>query len=138
MNRYTMKDIKVGISESFEVAVTKEMMEAFKAITGDVNPLHTDVNFAKEKGYSDTVVYGMLTSSFLSTLAGVYLPGENSLIREVEVKLKKPVFAGDVLKVKGEVTEVNTDFNIFVMKVSIVNQNGDKVLRGKMQMGVLE
>jgi len=138
MNRYTMKDIKVGICENFEVTVTKDMMESFRIITGDVNPLHTDESFAKGKGYPDTVVYGMLTSSFLSTLAGVYLPGENSLIREVEVKMKKPVFAGDVLKVTGEVTEVNADFNIFVMKVSIVNQNGDKVLRGKMQMGVLE
>jgi len=138
MNKYTMKDIKVGLKESFSVTVTSEMMDGFKAITGDINPLHTDEAFAKANGFADKVVYGMLTSSFLSTLAGVYLPGENSLIREVEVKMKKTVFVGDTLTVTGEVSEINTDFNIFVMKVTIVNQDGEKVLRGKMQMGVLK
>lgn len=138
MNKYTIDDIYVGLKESFQVTITESMMEAFRNITGDINPLHTDEEFAKSKSYPDKVVYGMLTSSFLSTLAGVYLPGEKSLIREVEVKMKKPVFVGDELIVSGEVTEVNSDFKIFSMKVEIVNQKGDKVLRGKMQMGVLE
>lgn len=138
MNKYTMSDITQGLKESFEVTITKEMMDSFKAITGDVNPLHTDEDFAKANNYPDKVVYGMLTSSFLSTLAGVYLPGENSLIREVEVKMKKAVFVGDRLTITGEVTDVNKDFNIFEMKVTIINQDGEKVLRGKMQMGVLK
>lgn len=137
MNQYTIDDINVGLKESFSVTVTEAMMEAFLNTTGDINPLHNDESFAKEKGFKSRVVYGLLTSSFLSTLAGVYLPGERSLIREVDVKLKKPVFVGDELTVSGEVTEVNRDFKIFEMKVEIVNQNKDKVLRGKMQMGVL-
>ena len=138
MNSYSIDDISVGLKESFKVTVTDSMMQAFRDITGDINPLHTDENFAKGKNYPDKVVYGMLTSSFLSTLAGVYLPGEKSLIREVEVKLKKPVFVGDELTVSGEVTEVNKDFKIFSMKVAITNQAGEKVLRGIMQMGVLD
>lgn len=138
MNSYSIDDISVGLKESFKVTVTDSMMQAFRDITGDINPLHTDENFAKGKNYPDKVVYGMLTSSFLSTLAGVYLPGEKSLIREVEVKLKKPVFVGDELTVSGEVTEVNKDFKIFSMKVAITNQAGEKVLRGVMQMGVLD
>lgn len=138
MNNYTIDDIEIGLKESFKVTVTEDMMQAFLNITGDVNPLHNDEVFAREKGYAGKVVYGLLTSSFLSTLAGVYLPGERSLIREVETKLKKPVFVGDELIISGEVTEINKDFNIFVMKVEIINQNKEKVLRGKMQMGILQ
>lgn len=138
MNKYTIDDIEIGLKECFRVTITEDMMQAFLNITGDINPLHNDEAFAKEKGYESKVVYGMLTSSFLSTLAGVYLPGEKSLIREVETKLKKPVFVGDELWVSGEVTEINKDFNIFVMKVEIINQNNEKVLRGKMQMGILQ
>lgn len=137
MNKYTIQDIKVGLKEQFEVSITDSMMEAFRAVTGDVNPLHTDREFALEREYPDRIVYGLLTSSFLSTLAGVYLPGENSLIREVDTKYVKPVFVGDRLTITGEVIEVNYDFKIFTMKVTIVNQNGEKVVRGKMQMGVL-
>jgi len=138
MNRYRFEDIKVGSKESFTVKITEEMMNSFRNITGDINPLHTDDDFAEKKGFDGKVAYGMLTASFLSTLAGVYLPGENSLIRQVEVKFKKPVFPGDELTVTGEVSDVNEEFKIFDMKVTVVNAAGDKVLRGTMQMGVLD
>lgn len=138
MNNYSFEDIKVGMEESFTISVTPEMMENFKQITGDVNPLHMDAAFAKEKGYLDKVAYGMLTASFLSTLAGVYLPGEKSLIHSVETKFVKPVYSGDILTVSGKVTELQEVFSVFTMKVEIHNQNGEKVLRGKMKIGVLE
>ena len=138
MNYYVFDEIVEGMEESFTVTVTHEMMEAFLKITGDVNPLHTDVAFAKEKGYDSCVVYGMLTASFLSTLAGVYLPGKNSLIHSVETKFIKPVFEGDVLTVSGKVTEKRELFSAFVMKVEIRNQHNEKVLRGNMQIGVMK
>lgn len=125
------------MSESFSVKITKEMMDSFCKMSGDINPLHRDEAFAKEHGFKDRVVYGMLTSSFLSTLAGVYLPGEKSLIHEVDVKFKKPVFVDDELVVKGEVSEINSDFKVFTMKVTITNQNDEKVLRGSMRIGFL-
>lgn len=80
----------------------------------------------------------MLTASFLSTLAGVYLPGENSLIHSVETKFVKPVFVGDTLLVSGEVAEKNEHFPVIKLKVVITNQKKEKVLRGSMQIGVLK
>ena len=120
------------------MTITKEMLAQFCQMTGDVNPLHTEEDFAKAKGYESNVAYGMLTASFLSTLAGVYLPGERSLIHSVESKFTKPVYVGDTLTISGQVTECKEMFSVFTMKTTIVNQNGEKVLRGKMQIGVLE
>lgn len=137
MNRYSFEEIQPGMEESFQVVITPDMLEKFKAITGDVNPLHTDEAFAKEKGYDGRVAYGMLTASFLSTLAGVYLPGERSLIHGVETKFVKPVFVGDTLTVAGRVSDKNELFPVFTLKVTITNQKGEKVLRGSMQIGVL-
>jgi len=137
VNRYSFEDLSIGMKESFSREVTASMLEDFCRMTGDVNPLHTDEDFARGKGFKDRVVYGLLTTSFLSTLAGVYLPGERSLIREVDVKMKKPVFVGDILTVTGEVESIREELGFFVMKVSIVNQNGDKVMRGTMQMGII-
>ena len=138
MNQYRFEDIYVGLKEEFQVIVTAEMLAQFCRITGDVNPLHTDEEFAKKKGYETRLAYGMLTASFLSTLAGVYLPGERSLIHSFETKFVKPVYAGDTLTISGQVTECNELFRVFTMKTTIVNQKGEKVLRGKMQVGVLE
>ncbi len=137
MNQYTFEEIAVGMEESFSVTITPEMMKQFREITGDVNPLHTNPDFAKSKGYDSCVTYGMLTASFLSTLAGVYLPGERSLIHGVEIKFVKPVFPGDKIKISGVVTEKNEHFPVITLKVTMVNQNEQKVLRGSMQIGVM-
>ncbi len=137
MNNYSFDELSVGMSECFDVTVTSEMLESFKAITGDVNPLHNDEEFAHAKGHPGRVVFGMLTASFLSTLAGVYLPGEKSLIQQVETKFANPVYIGDVLTVKGEITELIESVQRLELKVTITNQNGKKVLRGKMQILVV-
>lgn len=138
MNKWHYEDLHIGMEESFTVTVTEEKLNAFRIMTGDENPLHNNLSFAKEKGYEKRVGYGMLTASFLSTLAGVYLPGENSLIHSVETKFVKPVFMDDELIVKGTVEECNDTFRVISIKVIITNQNGEKVLRGKMKVGVLD
>jgi 3-hydroxybutyryl-CoA dehydratase len=135
MNNYKFDELTVGMTESFKVTITEEMLDAFKGITGDVNPLHNDEEFAKAKGHPGRVAYGMLTASFLSTLAGVYIPGERSLIQQVETKFAKPVYIGDELTITGEITELVESVQRLELKVTITNQDGKKVLRGS--MGIL-
>lgn len=136
MNEYTYEEIAVGQKESFSVTITEQMLDAFRDITGDINPLHNDEEYAKSKGNPGRVVYGMLTASFLSTLAGVYLPGKRSLIHETTIKLTKPVYIGDTISVEGTVEEKNDTFSLIVIKFNMKNQNGQKVCRGSMQIGV--
>ena len=138
MNKYQFDEITVGLKEQFEVTITDQMLEMFGKISGDHNPLHQNEDFAIGKGYPGRVAYGMLTASFLSTLAGVYLPGEDSLIHSVEVKFTKPVFIGDMITVTGEVVAKNDHFPVFDMNVVMKNQKGEKVLRGCMRVGVID
>lgn len=136
MNHYTLSQIKTGQTERFTVRVTQRMVDAFCEISGDENPLHTDADYARQHGYPDTVVYGMLTASFYSTLAGVYLPGERALLHEVTSKFTNPVFVGDTLEVSGTVSEVDERFNRIHVKARVVNQNGQTVSRGQIIAGV--
>lgn len=138
MNNYSYEEITIGQKESFEVTITKEMLDKFKDITGDVNPLHNDESYAVDKGHPGVVAYGMLTASFLSTFAGVYMPGKRSLIHEVETKLERPVYVGDTITIEGTVKEKNDTFSFIVVKVLMKNQKGEKVLKAKMQIGVEE
>lgn len=137
MNSYVIEELSIGQTEKFQVLITEKMMENFLEITQDVNPLHLDKEFAREKGFTDRVVYGMLTSSFISTLGGVFLPGKNCLIQSVETKFIKPVYIGDTLTICGEVTEINETVKQVEIKVTITNQEEKKVVRGKLKVGVL-
>ncbi len=136
MNSYTLADIQPGLTESFTVTVTAEMMEQFHAFSGDCSPIHMNEEYAKQRGFPGRVCYGMLGASFFSTLAGVYLPGEHCLLHSVECKFAKPVFIGDTLTVSGTVTEVNDTFGEITIKASLTNQDGKKVTRGVIKAGV--
>ena len=137
MNEYKIDDLRSGLREGFSRTVTVEMMDALEKISGDVNPLHRDASFAMERGYPGRVVYGMLTASLYSALAGVYLPGKYCLLRSVESKFLKPVFIGDKLTVIGEVAEVHANLGVATIRVTITNQRGEKVSQAILQCGFL-
>ena len=138
MNNYRFEDLKIGMSESFTVTVTEEMMNSFLLLSGDDNPLHNDREFAISQGYNDKVVYGLLTTSFISKLVGVLLPGTYCLIQGIELKYSKPVYVGDILIVKGTVDELHESVKRMTVKVEIINQDEKKVIKGKVEIGFLK
>lgn len=138
MNEYQLEDIKIGMTEKFKVQITEKMQNDFRENTGDINPMHCDENFAKQKGFDNKIVFGMLTASFFSTLVGVYLPGKNCLFQECkDIRFHTPVFIGDELTIQGEVIEIDERFKRITIKAIIRNQNEKKVCSAKLIAGVL-
>jgi 3-hydroxybutyryl-CoA dehydratase len=138
MNEYRYEDLKVGMSETFKYTVTAEKMKLFCEISGDTNPLHTELLYAKEHGFKQKVAYGMLSASLISALGGVYLPGKYCLIQQVEIKFLNPVYEGDELTVCGTVKELKDCVKRAVIKVEMKNQEGKKVVKGTLDVGFLE
>lgn len=138
MNEYKLEDITLGMAEEFKVKITEKMQNDFRKNSGDINPMHRDQAFAKEKGFEKPLVFGMLTASFFSSLVGVYLPGKNCLFQECkEIRFHSPVFIGDELTIKGEVVEIDERFRRITVKAVIRNQKQKKVCSGKLIAGVV-
>jgi len=137
MNCYRYSELEIGHTEAFSAEVTGDMMDLFLKLSGDVNPLHIDEQYAKENGFSSAVAYGMLTSSFYSTLAGVYLPGKFCLLHEIDIKFTNPVYVGDVLRISGEIAEKFDSYEMLAIKARITNQDNRTVSRAAMKVGVL-
>ena len=138
MNSYKFVDINVGLEESFSVRVNSEKLDQFLKISGDINPLHTDAEYSKSKGFSDRVVYGMLTSSFFSTLVGVYLPGKYCILQGVDIQFSKPVYIDDILTITGKVSYVNEAYKQLEIKAVIINQDNKKVSKATIKVGVMD
>lgn len=136
MNHYTISELETGKKETFTVRITEEMQETFMQLTGDVNPMHREDEYAREKGFEGRLAYGMLTASFYSTLVGVYLPGERCLFQECDVSWRKPVYIGDELTVTGEVKEKDERWQRVIIKASMVNQKGEKVSKATLVVGI--
>jgi acyl dehydratase len=145
MNEYRFEDIVSKeedpgncTSAEFTVTVTSEMMDSFYELSGDNNPLHVDEDFAKKEGFAGRVVYGMLTSSFYSRLAGVYLPGKYCLLHSVESSFHAPVFIGDTLTVSGFVKVKHEATRVIEISAKIVNQDKKRVGKAKILAGFLK
>lgn len=142
MNNYTLEEIQIGMQESFKKKITIDMEDAFRNISGDNNPLHSDDDFAQEIAegkFKGHVSFGMLTASLYSTIAGMYLPGKYCLIHSFDkLSFMNPVYAGDELEVLGKVVDKIDDLRLIVLKVVIKNQDKKVVSKAKMKVLVMK
>jgi len=138
MNEYKFSDIKIGLTESFNVEIDFSKLEKFLDISNDTNPLHIDRKYAKEKGFEDRVVHGLLTASFYSTLVGVYLPGMSCILQGIDIEFSSPVYVGDALTIYGKVSYINEAYKQIEIKATIVNQNKKKVSKATIKTGFVD
>ena len=81
-------------------------IELFTEITGDRNPLHFDVEAARDSLFGGLIVQGGVTSGILNALVAEDLPGPGSVFLSVEWRFVKAVYIGDTITGRIEVTHV--------------------------------
>jgi acyl dehydratase len=138
MKKYTFESIDVGLKESFSVKIDRKSISSFSELSGDRNPIHLNEDYAKSKNFKGQVAFGMLTSSYLSALAGMYLPGLKSIILSVNITFNNPVYVNDTISINGEVIEKKSFAKIIKLAFIIKNQDGVIVSKGEMLIKVNE
>jgi 3-hydroxybutyryl-CoA dehydratase len=138
MNEFIFDDLSLGLKSQFDVKITVEMMNRFFHISGDSNPLHLYDEYAREHGFKDRVVYGLLTSSFYSRLVGVYLPGKYALLQGIKTSFDNPVYIGNQLTVTGEITYLNNAYKVIEIKGRIKNEHDIIVSKAKINVSLLK
>jgi len=103
-----------------------ESMAEFAKLSGDYNPLHADVEFAKRKGFDAPLVYGMLVSSQMSRLVGQELPDNNAILTGVKMDFLGPCFPGESLVFAAEL--VNKSDSTLALDFKCRVLRGEKLL----------
>lgn len=67
--------------------------------------IHYDVEHARAEGFADVLVTSNLLSAYLATLATDWA-GDRTCLRRLEDRNVAPAIAGDVLRVRGYVSEL--------------------------------
>ncbi|MGZ3706739.1 MAG: MaoC/PaaZ C-terminal domain-containing protein [Bdellovibrionota bacterium] len=137
MNELRLSQIQVGLKAEFPAEIPMGAIERFADLSGDHNSLHCDPAFSREAGHRAPVAHGMLTAGLYSQLVGHHLPGKFALLHRVDAYFLKPVFEGDQLVVRGEVTAVNETVGQIEIKAEI-ERGGEKVGRARIWAGVRE
>lgn len=117
--------------------ITEADVVAFAGLSGDYNQMHVDAEYSAKGLFGQRVAHGLLGLSVASGLAvqtGV-LEGTVLAFREInEWKFSRPIFLGDTIHVVMEVTETKAmprlGGGLVALKISVVNQNGETVMKG--------
>lgn len=128
--KYTIDDIFVGQTASFDITVSEKTINSFSDLTGDYNPLHADEEFARRTQFRQRIAHGLLIYSYASTIVGMYLPGENAAILNHSARYLKPVKINDRLNVKGTVASKEPLLGKIVLNITITNQRNEIVTDG--------
>ncbi len=128
-------EFRVGDATTFSKTITEADILLFAAVSGDSYPLHVDAEYAKTTRFGQRAAHGMLTASLLSTVNGLMLQKPGGIYVEQSVRFRRPVFIGDTLTARAEVTELIAEKRRLRVRTSIVNQHGKTVVDGE---GVLQ
>src|SRR5262252_4320218 len=100
-------DLSVGQEwESQGRTVTQADIVNFAGLSGDFNPIHVDLEFAKTTPFRQPIAHGLLVWSLGSGLAAHFpLVRTMAFMSVREWLFKGPVFINDTIRVRSKVVE---------------------------------
>ncbi|HKU98241.1 MAG TPA: MaoC family dehydratase [Vineibacter sp.] len=125
-------DVKVGddLPAIKLPPISRHQLALYCGGSGDHNPIHVDIDFAKKFGFKDVFAHGMLSMAFLGRLTTSWVPQKQ--VRKLGTRFTSITWVGDVITVSGKVTgkrEENGE-KLVDLEVKCTNQNGQNTLEG--------
>src|ERR1700749_3070341 len=106
---YYIDDLKPGMSESYTRTVTEADIQKFGEVSGDMNPAHFDEAYAAGTIFKGRIAHGVLSSSYISTVLGMKMPGPGTIFMALTTRFKAPVRIGDTVTATCTVREVHPE-----------------------------
>ena len=101
-----LDEISMGQEAEFSKTVTEADIEMYAKVSGDVNPVHMDEDFAKTTIFKTRIAHGMLSAGFISAILGTKLPGPGCIYLSQSLKFLAPVMIGDTVTARATVTGI--------------------------------
>jgi acyl dehydratase len=116
--------------------VSRTTLALFAGASGDHNPIHIDIDFARKAGMPDVFAHGMLGMAWLGRLLTNWVP--QSQLRRFDVRFQGLTQVGDVLTCEGRVTEkLDLDGKpVLKLQISATSQDGQVRIAGDAWVGV--
>ena len=112
--------------------VTEADVATFAGLSGDYNPLHTDAVYMADHPFKKRIAHGMLSAGLISAALGTRLAAHGTVIYlSRSLRFLRPVFPGDTVTAKLEVTGVDPERQFVTCATECVNQDGRSVLTGE-------
>ena len=127
----TYDELQLGECATFTKTLSETDIYLFAGITGDMNPAHVDAVSAAQGVFKQRIAHGMLSASFISTVIAMKLPGPGTIYAGQNLQFRGPVFIGDTVTARVEVSEKIEARQWVKLKTTVTNQDGKLVVDGE-------
>lgn len=103
---YCVEDLEPGMTAAFSKTVTDADIVLLAGITGDLNPVHVDEDFASRTMFKGRIAHGMLSAGLISAVLGTRLPGPGCIYLGQSLEFKAPVRIGDTVEARATIKEI--------------------------------
>ncbi len=116
--------------------VTRETLALYAGASGDYNPVHVDLDFARRAGMPDVFAHGMLSMAYLARLLTNWV--DQSAIRSMSVRFMAMTHVGDRVFGSAIVAEkfVERGEKRALLHITARNQKGDVTVSGQAVIAV--
>jgi acyl dehydratase len=128
---------RVGDGVERLLVVSEQLVNNFSALSGDFNPLHTNDEFAKSKGFPGRVVHGSILNLMISSIVGMSLNDDNVMLLSQRTSHKKPIFIDDIITAIGTIITISPSVRVIEMQLKFKNQNQILVAQGSCSLKCL-
>jgi phosphotransacetylase/acyl dehydratase len=126
----TFDEIRPGETAALTRTLSREDIELFAVMSGDVNPAHVDEEYAHSDIFHKIIAHGMWGASLISALLGTRLPGPGAIYLEQTLRFRHPVTIGDTVTVSVTAADKDPVRKRVTFDCRCVNQRGVVVIDG--------
>ena len=128
-NGYDIEDLRVGMSATFSKTITEADIVMFAGVSGDINAMHINEEFAATTAFKGRIAHGMLSASVISAAVANRLPGPGTIYLNQQLNFLAPVRPGDTVHATVTVREVGERGRAVLATICTVK--GVKVIDGE-------
>jgi acyl dehydratase len=111
--------------------VSRTTLALYAGASGDYNPIHVDIDFARAAGAPDVFAHGMLSMAWLARMLTGWTAQQN--LREFSVRFSSITAVGERITCRGRVTEKLERGGEQLVRVALqtTNDGGEVKLTGE-------
>jgi len=123
-------DYAIGDEAAFDEMITADLVERFRQLSGDKNPLHFDETYAKSTELGRPIAHGMIAGMLFSRLVGMYLPGPRALYMSQQLDFRTPIYFGTAVTVHGKIIQKVDALRVVRLTTHIIEKETKALLVG--------
>ena len=132
----------IKYSEGFKISksykIDNESYLKFLDLFKDTSSIHTNIQYAKQRGFKDIIIHGSMLTGYLSNFTGTFFPGDRSFTQSVEVQFKAPIYVNDVIRIECEVAQMVESVGVLILDFLIFNETQNYLsAEARIQTGIL-